>query len=205
MKKSFYDFIRNTFGDIARRAYRIRVVNPEKEPESGSYLVCANHTGACDVIILVAALRHQKVHFMAKKELFRIPILAPFMRAIGAFPVDRKGASVSAIKTAISLVKEGNSVGVFPQGTRRPHVDPRTTEVKSGVGMIAYRAGCDVLPIFLKTKKNKTGLFRRTQCIIGDPITWAELGFDKGGSDEYDAAAARIFDRICTLGENADA
>jgi 1-acyl-sn-glycerol-3-phosphate acyltransferase len=154
---------------------------------------------------MVAALRYQKVHFMAKKELFKIPLLSSLIRAIGAFPVDRRGASVSAIKTAITLVKDGNSVGVFPQGTRRPHVDPRSTEVKSGVGMIAYRAGCDVLPIYLKTKKNKTGLFRRTQCIIGDPIAWAELGFTEGGSDEYDVAAGRIFDRICTLGENADA
>jgi 1-acyl-sn-glycerol-3-phosphate acyltransferase len=202
MKKSFYNFIRGTFGGIVRLIFRIRVVNPEKEPASGSYLICANHTGLSDVIIMVAALRHQKVHFMAKKELFKIPLLSSLIRAIGAFPVDRKGSSVAAIKTAISLVKDGNSVGVFPQGTRCPHVDPRSTEVKSGVGMIAYRAGCAVLPIYLKTKKNKTGLFRRTRCIIGDPITREELGFKEGGSDEYDVAAARIFDRICTLGEN---
>ena len=205
MKKSLYNFLRGTFGGLMRLLFRIRVVNPEKEPKSGSYLICANHTGLSDVIIMVAALRHQRVNFMAKKELFKIPILSLFLRAIGAFPVDRKGSSVAAIKTAITLVKDGNSVGVFPQGTRCPHVDPRTTEVKSGVGMIAYRAGCDVLPIYLKTKKNKTGLFCRTRCIIGEPIAYGELGFEKGGSAEYDVAAARIFDRICALGESADA
>ena len=200
-----YNFLHKVLGGIVRRLFCIRVRNQEKEPETGNYLVCANHTALVDPIILAAGLRHQRVHFMAKKELFRIPLVASFFRSLGAFPVDRKGASVAAIKTAVAALKEGNSVSMFPQGTRCPHVDPRTTEVKSGAGMIAYRSGCDVLPIYIKTKKNKTGMFRRCECIIGDVIRNGELGFVDGGSEEYEAATRIIFDRICSLGESENA
>ena len=149
-----YRFLHAVLGGILRFLFRVRVCNGEKEPKEGHYLVCSNHTGLSDPIILAVALRHQKVHFMAKKELFKVPLVASFFRAIGAFPVDRKGSSVAAIKTAITELKGGSSVSMFPQGTRHPYVDPRTTEVKSGAGLIAYRSGCDVLPIYIKTKQN---------------------------------------------------
>lgn len=197
-----YNFLHSMLGGVLRLLFRVRVHNREKEPKEGHYLVCANHTGMADPIILAVGLRYQRVHFMAKKELFKVPLVSAFFRSAGAFPVDRKGSSVAAIKTAITVLKEGSSVSMFPQGTRCPYVDPRTTEVKSGAGLIAYRSGCDVLPVYIKTKKNRTGLFRRTECIIGDVIKQEELGFRAGGSEEYEAAAELIFDRICTLGEN---
>ena len=196
-----YNFLHAVLGGILRFLYRVRVRNRDKEPREGHYLVCANHTGMADAIILAVALRHQKVHFMAKKELFKVPLVASFFRGIGAFPVDRKGSSVASIKTAIAFLKDGGSVSMFPQGTRCPYVNPRETEVKSGAGLIAYRSGCDVLPVYIKTKKNKTGLFRRSECIIGDVIRNEELGFKDGGSEEYIAATQIIVDRICTLGE----
>jgi len=196
-----YNFLHGLLGGIIRFLFCVRVRNRDKEPGEGNYLVCANHTGMADPIILAVGLRYLRVHFMAKKELFKIPLLSSFIRAIGAFPVDRKGSSVAAIKTAVTALKEGNSVSMFPQGTRCPYVDPRTTEVKSGAGLIAYRSGCDVLPIFIKTKKHKTGLFRRCECIIGDVIRHEDLGFVNGGTEEYEAATGIIFDRICSLGE----
>lgn len=200
-----YRFFRTVLGGLLTFLFRIRVRNGEKEPKEGNYLVCANHTGAVDVLILAVALKRLQIHFMAKGELFKIPVLSSLFRALGAFPIDRKTSDIGALKKTITLLTDGESVGVFPQGTRCPYVDPRTTEVKHGVGMIAYRSGCDVLPVYIRTKKNRTGIFRRTECIIGDVIRNEDLGMTRGGTEEYTKASELIFDRICTLGETYDA
>ena len=108
---------------------------------------------------------------------------------------------MGAIRKTISLIEKGELVGMFPQGTRHPGVDPRTTEVKNGAGMIAYRAKCDVIPVYIKTKNNHTMLFKKTTVVFGAPISYDEFGFSDGGTKEYEAASRLIFDRICALGE----
>lgn len=197
---SFYSGIYKVLAAPVRGLFRCSVEGLEKLPADGGAILCANHTSLLDVVVMSAALNRQ-IRYMAKKELFKIPLLAQLIRALGAFPIDRGGADVAAIRRTISMVEEGELVGIFPQGTRHPGVDPRTTEVKNGVGMIAYRAKSTVVPVFIKTKNNKTKLFGKTKIIVGDPIRYGELGYEKGGNAEYKAASELIFDRICTLGE----
>lgn len=196
---SFYDTAKKIISPIVKALFRVTVTGGEKVPAEGNLLVCANHTSLFDPVVLAVFFPRQ-VHFMGKKELFKVPVLGSFIRATGAFPVDRGASDVGAIKTTISYVKSGAAVGVFPQGTRCPGVDPAGTEVKSGVGMIACRAGCDVLPVFIKTKKNRVRLFGKVELIVGEPIKNSEFGFDNGGRKDYDGAAKLIFSRICALG-----
>ena len=98
------------------------------------------------------------------------------------------------------LVENGELISIFPQGHRYPVVDPSTTPTKSGEGMVAYRSGCDVIPVFIKTKGNKYGIFKRIEIFYGTPIKNSDLGFDKGGNDEYKAATEIIFKEILKLG-----
>ena len=204
MKNKFYAVLHFLLAWLVRIIFNMRVKGKKNEPKraEGPYLVCCNHQSVLDPVFICAAMRRQQPHFMAKAELFKVPVLSWLVRHLGAYPVSRGKNDVGAVKHTVALLKGGRSVGMFPQGTRCPYVDPRTTEVKSGAGLIAYRSGCDVLPVYIKTKKNRTGLFRRTECIIGDVIKQEELGFRAGGSEEYEAATELIFDRICTLGEN---
>lgn len=194
---SFYTGFYKIFHRPVEKAYRLTVEGADNIPEGGFIIAC-NHTAAFDVLVLSAALKRQ-IRYMAKAELFRIPVVRRLIRALGAYPVNRAGADVASIKTAISFAENGEVVGIFPQGTRRPNVDPRTTEVKSGIGMIAYRAGCSVLPAFIDASAGKTKIFHKTRVIFGEVITNGELGFDKGGKEEYDRAAHLIFGRICEL------
>lgn len=196
----FYRFICAGFGWIFRFFYRIHVVGSENEPETGTYLVCANHISAVDPIMLTIAL-HRQVCFMGKKELFKIPGLAQLIRALGAFPVDRKSGDVSAVKHSIQLLKSGKNVGLFPQGTRHPGEDPRTTTVRNGAAMIAYRAEASVLPMYIHRKNNTPKLFRKTVVVIGKPIPFSEFGYDPEQKGEYNRISREIFDRICALGE----
>ena len=141
---------------------------------------------------------------MGKKSLFKIPILGWIIKAFGAFPVDRGGSDVGAIKTAVKMVKEGKCMGMFPQGHRYPGVDPRTTPTKNGAALIATRAEADVVPVYVMRKKNRFKLFRRTWVVIGTPISYADFAYDPSATGEYARITDRIFDEICRIGEGFD-
>lgn len=197
---SFYSVARKCLGGFFRFAYGIKVVGKENEPMEGPVLVCANHLSNHDVIILGSCLK-RSVRFFAKAELFKVPVVGALVKALGAFPIKR-GDAVSAtatIKFSLNLLSDGEMVGIYPQGTRCPGVDPRTTEVKGGVGMLAYRSKATVLPVLIRTKSWKCGFFRRTYVTIGKPIAFEELGMTAGRGTEYQKAAELIFSRITEM------
>ena len=195
----FYRVIYTLFVWPVRAIFPIKVVNPENIPTEGGCLVCANHTSMLDVLILSAGLKRQ-IRYMAKKEVMTVPVLGKFLSALGAYPVDRGGADVSSIKRTISFLEEGEMVGIFPQGTRHPGVDPATTPIKGGVGMITWHTKATVLPVCIATKHNRVRPFCRTQLIVGKPIPFEKFGYTGGGRKEYLAASERIFADICRLG-----
>ena len=198
-KSKFFRVMYTLFAGVVKVFLNIKVVNPENEPDEGGCLICANHVSAADAVVICYAFRKNQAHFMAKKELFKIPLLSGLIKLLGAFPVDRKGSDVGAIKKAIATVKEGKSVGIFPQGHRYPKVDPRSTPVKNGAGLIISRAECDVVPVYILRKKNTFRLFKKTYVIIGDKIEFSSLA----GKDNAEITST-VFDSICTIGENAD-
>lgn len=199
---NFYEAIYKIFARPVRALYRVRVIGAENLPAEGGCLLCSNHTSMRDVVVLAAALPRQP-RYMAKKELFKIPLLSQLIRALGAFPVDRGGADVSSIKKSIAMIEGGEVVSVFPQGHRVKGRCARGTPIKNGAGLIAYRSGACVVPAYIKTKAYRVKPFRRTEIIIGKPIANADLGFVSGGTAEYSAASHMIFDAICDLGEGA--
>ena len=200
-----YRVIYAIFSGIVGFLFNIKVINKDREPDSGGYVVCANHVSATDPIALCYAFRKNQVHFMAKKELFKVPLLAQLIKVLGAFPVDRGGNDVGAVKTAISLVSEKKTMGIFPQGHRYVGVDPRGTKTKNGVALIATKTGADILPCYIWRKKNKFKLFRRTYVIIGDVIPFKDLSYDPAASGEYARITNLAFDKICALGEEFEA
>lgn len=192
------------FAGIVGFLLRIKVVNRDKEPNEGSFLVCANHASASDPVVICYAFRKHQIRFMAKRELFKIPLLASLIKMLGAFPIDRSGADVGAIKSAVGMIGEGKCVGIFPQGHRYPKKDPRETATKSGAALIFSRARCDIVPVYIWRKKNKFRLFSRTYVIIGDRIPFDKLGFTEASTAEYKRMTEIVFDRVCTLGEEFD-
>ena len=197
-----YRVIYAIFAGLVGFLFRIHVIGAEKEPDQGGFLVCSNHIAASDAVILCYAFRKHQVHLMAKKELFKIPVLSSLFRLLGAFPIDRSGSDVGAIKKGVAFLKNGESMGMFPQGHRYPGVDPRTTPTKNGAALICTRAEADVVPIYIARKNNKPKLFRKTYVIIGDPIPYESFAYDPEASGEYARITEMIFDRICTLGES---
>ncbi len=184
---------------LVRFFLHIHVTGKENIPKEGGYLVCSNHIAVRDVFVVASAMR-RPIHFIAKKELFSVPLVGTMIKSLGAVSVDRTGNDIGAVKTSIELAKRGNPVAIFPQGHRMPGVNPAETKPQNGAAMIAYRAGCDVLPVCIKVKNVKYGFLRRVDLVIGKPISYEELGFQNGGTLEYQKATERIFGDIIRLG-----
>lgn len=195
--RNYYRFFAGIFGFL----YRIKVEGAENIPEKDGFLVCSNHFSATDPIKVCYAFRGHQVSYMAKKELFRIPVFSYLIRTMGAFPVDRQKADVGAIKHMLKLLDSGESAGMFPQGHRYPKQDPRGTAVKPGAGMITARTAATVMPVFISQKDFKHRIFRKTTVTVGKPIQFSELNYQRGVPGEYNRISREIFDRVCKVGE----
>ena len=195
-----YQVLRCIVSPIYRLLFNVRVKGKENIPSEGGVLFCPNHIAAVDVISIGVASPRQ-ITCIAKKELFSIPVLGGLIKALGAVKIDRGGGDVGAIKTAVKAIQDGRTVVIFPQGHRCPGVNPATTEVRGGAGLIAYHAKCDVIPVCINLKKAKYGLFRKTEIIFGKPLKYDSLGFNEGGRDEYNRATEIVFEKIVEMGD----
>jgi 1-acyl-sn-glycerol-3-phosphate acyltransferase len=155
---------------LGRLLFGFTVHGAEKVPARSSLIVAANHRRYADPVLICMAVP-RRIQWMGKKELFVFPFKR-FFYFIGTFPVDRQKGGRAAIRTALGLLKAGWALGIFPEGTRRKGYDLDHTP-KSGVGMLAARAGAPVLPVFVG---RIPGLFERLRggklrVYVGDPIT----------------------------------
>ena len=126
--------------------FRGRIYGAEKVPQSGSLVVVSNHASYFDPPILSNCIG-RPVAFMAKQELFNVPVLKQAIRLYGAYPVNRKSADRSAIRAAVNSLQEGWAAGIFLQGTRTS--DGKITAPKLGAAMIAAKAKAPLLPVSL--------------------------------------------------------
>ena len=182
---------------------RLSVKGLENIPEHGGILLCPNHISAVDVISIGVVCPRQ-LTCIAKKELFSVPLLGSIVKALGAVKLDRGGSDVAAIKASVAALESGKVVTIFPQGHRYPGVNPATTPIRHGAGLIAYHAKCDVIPVCINLKNGKYCLFRKTEVIFGKPIKYSELEFTNGGRDEYERAANKIFNEVVKLGDKLE-
>ncbi len=197
---SFYTGVHKCLSGFFRCLYRVKITGRENIPAEGPVVVCANHLSNHDVIVLTSSL-NRPVRFLAKAELFKIPVLKQLVTALGAFPVDRQVATsaAGAIKQTLHILEGGEMIGLYPQGTRHPGVDPRTTAVKGGIGMIAAHSKATVLPVLIRTKSWKIHFFCRTYVTIGTPITYEEFAFAGKRGAEYQRASEYVFRRITDM------
>ncbi len=198
-KKTPYERVKKSLSGLFSFLYRLKVKGKENIPKGSGYMVCSNHIALFDPVMLAIAFPYQ-LHFMVKIESMK-SAFGRMLSSLGCFGVKRGTADKTALRTAIGYIENGECLGVFPQGTRKPAVDPKETEPKTGISMIAYRTGCDVVPVFIKTKKRKLRIFSKTTVIIGKPIKNSELGICQGTAAEYKNAADKVFAEICALEE----
>lgn len=126
---------------FARIFYGLKVYGLENVPPTGGGVVACNHVSTWDPPIVGVSI-NRKLEFMAKKELFQKPFLRAVMRGLRAFPVDREGQDIGAIKEALRRLAEGRMIGVFVQGTR----NAGDAAALDGASFLAQRAGVPLIP-----------------------------------------------------------
>lgn len=141
-----YGILRFFLTPLFRIVFRLKVTGIENLPASGGYIIASNHVSLWDPPVLASPVI-RNIHYMAKQELFEIPLFAAIIRAVGTFPVKRGTADRNAIRTAISLLKAGEVVGIFPEGTRSK--TGKLQKAEPGLELIAARAGVPVIPVAL--------------------------------------------------------
>ena len=190
----FYGFCRTIIRPICFLLFPRKVYGAENLPKDGSIIVCANHISFVDPVFLGLEFK-QPLHFIAKKEACQTPVLGPFIRALGAFPVDREGKDLKAIRTCMSVLKEGKTLGIFPEGTRIIH--GKTSEAKAGISLIAKRSKATLVMVHIKPKRGRVRPFSKTEVYFSAPISYETLC----GDMEYIDASKKILDTIYSLGE----
>lgn len=139
----WYEFWKRLFYSICRAAFRLRIEGREHEPSTGPLIVAGNHASTLDPPLIGMCLRRQSA-YMAKDELFAVPVLGPWLRSIGSFPVHRGTPDRKAIRRSLEVLQRGGVLVIFPEGTRS--FDGRLRDPEPGAAMIALRTGAPVLP-----------------------------------------------------------
>lgn len=175
---------------------RWKVTGREHVPRSGGLIIVSNHLNNSDPDIMSAAILHRRIRYMAKSELFKSK-LSFLVKLWGAFPVKRFEADLGAMLMAERLLRRGEVVGMFPEGTRS-----RTGyigEFHPGTALIALRAGVPVLPCAIAGTNQLTGPLAllkqpRISVTIGEPITAVQV--KRPSEEQVSALTARIVEAI---------
>ncbi|WP_026573307.1 lysophospholipid acyltransferase family protein [Bacillus sp. UNC438CL73TsuS30] len=174
----FYTFAKSVAYSILKPLYRIEAIGTENIPKEGGVLLCSNHINNFDPPV-VGIMIARTVYYMAKEELFAVPILGGIIRRCNAFPVKRGMSDRDALRKGLSVLKEGHILGIFPEGTRS-----KTGELGkglAGVGFFALRSNAQVVPCAVIGPYKA---FRKLKVVYGKPMQMDELRKAKASPEE---------------------
>lgn len=177
-KSGIYSFVRGVAKVLFHTVLPVRMKGQENLKLDAPYIFIGNHKSWIDPICMLYAVKKEQIIFLAKKELFSVPVLGKILYKIGMIPVDRNHSDMKAIRSCLTSLKNGEILGIFPEGTR--HKSGSMEEIEGGIGLIALRSKVPVVPIYIP---HPLRLFRRNTCYIGEVIQTQDL-IEKGISNE---------------------
>lgn len=170
-----------------------KFIGRENMPEGGC-IICANHSGLADPVWAVLAMKPKTTPWiMAKKSAMEAPVIGKLFAAFGAFGVDRDNPDINAVKKSLTVLKNGEQLLIFPEGTRVKK--GKTVEPKSGAVMLANRTDVPIVPVFI-TRNRKP--FRRIRVVIGTPYK-AAFESRKPSSEELQTATDELMRKIYAM------
>jgi 1-acyl-sn-glycerol-3-phosphate acyltransferase len=192
-----YEVVRLTVTPYLLFVFRTRVIDSDKVPADGPVIIAPNHFSFLDHFFVAVYLR-RKVQFMAKSQLFKMPLQVVYSNG-GVFPVRRGRRDEEAFRTAHAVLARGGIVVMYCEGGRS-----RTGELgepKPGIGRLALESGAPIVPTALvgsdKVRDWKRLQFPKVTVRFGDPFRF-EVAEDPT-RDQAQAASEEIFGRIAVL------
>lgn len=168
-----------------------RVSGKENMPAEGGIILASNHASNWDPVV-AGAFSPRQLTFMAKAELFSPKPFGALLKWLGAFPVKRGRGDIGAIKSALTILKENRVVLLFPEGTRNHDT---VAHAKSGVAMLALKAGVPVVPMYISGHCRPLGRLRVT---IGKPMDFSLCG-EKADSETLQVLSDTVLAEIRKL------
>lgn len=193
------EFIKVLFRIFFKILFRVKVINPQVVPLEGPVVLCANHLGGMDMFFIGYKIKKRIVHYMAKVELFKIPIIGRLIRWLGAFPVKRGTADLESIKTALKLLKDGHILGILPEGTRTLGKDLSKVRIKPGAALLAIRSQAPILPVALEGNYR---IFSKVRVTFGEPFKLDADPDKKYTSAELSEMSKEIMKKVYALMED---
>ncbi|HEY4549962.1 MAG TPA: lysophospholipid acyltransferase family protein [Bacillus sp. (in: firmicutes)] len=175
---NLYPLGRSITNGVLFPIYQFRVIGKENLPSEGGVLLCTNHIHNFDPIV-VGITSPRPIHFMAKEELFTVPILGKIMPLINAFPVKRGLSDRGALRKGLGILKEGNVLGLFPEGTRSKTGE--LGEGLAGAGFFALRSNAHIVPCAIIGPYKP---FKRLKVVYGKPIDMEEYRKNKATPEQ---------------------
>lgn len=142
-----YDVAHFLFYFIFKPLFGFKVVGEENIPQRGPVIIACNHASNLDPVIVGTAM-WRRVNFMAKGELFTTPAVGFFLRSWRSFPISRDQLDKTMLKTILGKLKDGEALGVFPEGTRGDGGE--LLPAKPGLGLIVSMSRAPVIPVYIK-------------------------------------------------------
>ncbi len=170
--------------------FRLRVRGRDRVPLSGGVVVVANHSSMADGPILFGVLP-RRVTFLIKQEMFQ-GVVGTLLRKIGQIPVKRGEADRTALTSALSVLKAGGVIGIFPEGTRG---EGDVSNAQNGAAWLAKTSGAMVLPVACRGTYQAKGWRPRVDVLIGEPFHLPE----GKGRAALGVATEQVRDRLATL------
>lgn len=170
--------------------FRIKIIGKENIPKEGACIICANHTSYFDPPILVA-FNKRHVNMIAKKDLLKNPLMGWLCRTFGAFMVERDGKDIEAVKQSLRILKNGEILGIFPEGTRNGLA--KGEKVKNGAVLMAIKSGEPIIPAGIKGNYKP---FRKVTMTYGEPIYYDKNKINQQNKEEIDKLTEELMDKI---------
>ncbi len=173
---------------------KVKVIGVEKVPAEGNVILCGNHVSIWDVFALFAHVQ-RPMSFMAKAELFKIPIVSQVIRKCGAFPVQRGTSDLGAIRTALKVLKEKKALTIFQTGHRN------SDEAKNGAVYLALKSKTPIIPFSIE---GNFRLFTRTTVRFGTPVSLDGYYDAKLNAETLNAVSGEIWNTICRMVKDSE-
>lgn len=195
-----------TLYNFAKRVFRLqfglmrwKVQGAENMPTEGPVILAINHVSMWDPVVAACSVK-RKVYFMAKEELFSIPILGSIFSRLGAFPVKRGHGDMNAIRQSLAILKGGGVLGLFPEGTRS-----KTGEIQKGLpGMVLLmeKSQASVVPVKIRGTSNMfTKGWGKISVVVGKPMSAKMLKAPEGVENRREWIAHQIMRAMIELPE----
>ncbi|WP_342432145.1 lysophospholipid acyltransferase family protein [Neobacillus sp. FSL H8-0543] len=187
---TFYSFAKSVVYSVFKPLYRMEVIGVEDFPKEGGVLLCANHIHNFDPLV-VGINAPRPVHYMAKEEIFNVPVLGNIVRKCNAFPVKRGMGDREALRTGMKILKDGHVFGLFPEGTRSKTGD--IGKGLAGAGFFALRSDALVIPCAIIGPYKS---FSKLKVVYGKPIAMDELKKSKASAEQVTEIIMSEIDKL---------